>query len=226
MQERRVYEGRVLTLLAEESQLLDLRADHAVVLQLQRATQRVLCLIPPTDPHISTHVRLLDLREWFLRLTSPSRLHLPVLPLALESLVESAGLMSHESLEPIPLLCLQRQQTSHARRERSFRLLDGKSGRVFHHLRGTLHACLRDSLRTLGRFEGARDGDGGGEAFRGTAGRRGVGQLLDGGVGSFVGAWGCEEERRREGRFGGGGGSLGSGRRGCGRVGGLVGVGW
>ena len=107
--------------------------------------------------------------------------------------------MSHHSLEPIPLLLLESQQTSHSRRERSLRLLHWRRGRFLHHLRGTLHAGLRDSLRSFGRFESVRNGDGGGDAFRGTAGWRVVGDLLDDGVASLVGARRGEEEGCGEG---------------------------
>ena len=77
VQQRRVHERLVLALLAEEPQFLDLRADHAVVLELQHATQRVLLLTSSTHPHVSIHVRLLDLRERFLRLISFHRLTFP-----------------------------------------------------------------------------------------------------------------------------------------------------
>ena len=113
VQERRIHERLVLTLFAEEPQFLDLRGDHAVVLKLQHATQRILLLTPTTHSHVSIHVRLLDLRKRFLRLTPFHRLHLPILPLALERLVESVRLVSHHSLEPISLLLLECQKASH-----------------------------------------------------------------------------------------------------------------
>ena len=113
VQERRVHECLVLTLFAEEPQLLDLRGDHAVVLELQHATQRILLLTLFTHSHISVHVRLLDLRERLLHLTLHHRLHLSILPLALKSLVESVRLVTHHALEPIALLLLESQQASH-----------------------------------------------------------------------------------------------------------------
>lgn len=194
VQERRVYECLVLTLFAEEPQLLDLRGNHAVVLELQHATQRILLLTPTTHPHVSVHVRLLDLRERLLHLTSHHRLHFPILPLALKSLVESVRLVTHHALEPIALLLLESQQASYTRRKGLFRLLLGKHGGFFHHLRGTHHVGLDDSLRAFGCFEGVWDGDGGGDAFGGTAGRGVVGDLLDDGAGSLVRAGRCEEE--------------------------------
>ena len=215
VQERRIHECLVLTLLAEEPQLLDLRGNHAVVLKLQHATQRILLLTPIPHPHVSVHVRLLDLRERLLHLTSYHRLHLPILPLALKRLVESVRLVTHHSLEPIALLLLESQQASHARREGLFRLLRGKRGGFVHHLRGTHQSGLDGPLRAFGGFEGVWDGDGGGDAFGGTAGRGVVGDLLDDGDGSFVGTWGREEEwcGEREGSrgSGGGGGELAGG---------------
>ena len=157
IQERRVYECLVLTLFAEEPQLLDLRGNHAVVLELQHATQRILLLTPTTHPHVLVHVRLLDLRERLLHLTSHHRLHFPILPLALKSLVESVRLVTHHALEPIALLLLESQQASYTRRKGLFRLLLGKHGDFFERL-GVSRVCGTETAVEM-RLEGLQVGE-------------------------------------------------------------------